>query len=107
MSTVLYAGNDTAVRIVGLREGVTGSWLNNQTLSGQLCDAAGAALAPPVTFSLAYEAGSDGNYVGLLPASADVADGTAYRLVIDVDGGPGLIGHIEYAAVGKRREVVS
>jgi hypothetical protein len=105
VSTVLYVGNDMAVRIVGLREGVTGSWLNNQTLSGELCDAAGDPLDTPVTFDLDYEAGSDGNYVGLLPATANVADGTAYRLVIDADGGPGLVGHWEFAAIGKRREV--
>lgn len=104
MSRVLYVGNDMAIRVVGLREGVTGSWLNNQTLDGELCDAAGASLSPAVHFTLEYEAGSDGNYVGLLPASADVVDGTSYRIVIEADGGPGLVGRWEYAAIGKRRE---
>lgn len=104
MAIELLSGNDTAIRVRNLREATSRSALNNQTLSGQVLDAAGAALGSPVSFSLAYVAGSSGDYEGYVPASAALTVGTAYLVRLSVSAGPGLTGQWDLPATAVRRE---
>lgn len=99
----LLVGNDNAVRVRGLREASTGSLLNNQSLTGSVRDAQGAALASPVSFTLSYTPGSDGEYIGTVPYDATLVDQTSYLIFIDINAGPTLHGHLEIPALAAAR----
>ena len=83
MPVQLTAGNDCAVALTGLRNALTGAYLNAATVTAQLYDEADAAVGAPVT--LAYTAASSGDYAGVIEASvidAGFAVGDFYRLEV-------------------------
>jgi hypothetical protein len=75
---MIYIGSDTIVTWSGLQNSITGAYVNDAAITATL-------QAPtPYTFSLSYEANSDGDYVGTIPAAitSTLTEGTAYLLEI-------------------------
>lgn len=89
--TILYVGNDTILEVKGLKNEVTGGFLNAATVTAVLVDNEGDEVAGyswPAT--LAYVAGSDGIYRATLPYSMSLSGGARYSAQITANGGSGL-----------------
>lgn len=76
MNVGLLIGNDMDVIVEGLRLRADGSYVNDATLSAVVEGVDGA------TCDLDYVAGSNGNYLGVLPGDITIVDGTEYTLTI-------------------------
>ena len=75
-----WVNSDNAVRVVGLRNQVSGEYINNAAVTGVLKDADGNVIIPSVAF--VYVADSDGDYIGQIPAGTALVVGQVYRLYI-------------------------
>jgi hypothetical protein len=75
-----YVGTDTQVTLQGLKD-VLGAYVNDAVVSGVLQNKQGMAIiGGSVPFN--YVAGTNGNYVGDLSASAAIVANTEYDLMI-------------------------
>lgn len=88
MSLALYVGEDMAIQMIGLRDAITGSYVNDATMTYTLKTAAGVAVTGASAISMAYVAASDGNYRGTMDAavSGTLTNETVYYLEITVSG---------------------
>lgn len=88
----LYVGNDTVLEVKGLKNEVTGAFLNAATVTATLSDSASGAEVSgqswPVT--LAYVAGSDGDYRATLSYAMSLTANGRYTASITADAGAGL-----------------
>lgn len=75
----LAIGNDNRVWLYGLLDTTTGTYVNNAVLTFNVTDPTGAVVASGITMN--YVAGSNGNYIGILPASTVLVAGTQYTFV--------------------------
>jgi len=101
---VLYVGNTNGARILGLRDALHESYLNNlTTVTGSVRTADGAALSPAVNLTFTYQAGTDGEYVAAIPATAAILAGTTYLIHVDVNGGADLVGSFDFEAKAETR----
>lgn len=86
---VIYYQNDNIVRLNSLYDNLTSSYVNDATVQLlRIVDSDGAALTGqnwPV--SMAYVAGSDGNYAGAVSNGLSVSPKKKYKAVIDVTAG--------------------
>jgi hypothetical protein len=76
---VLFKKNDQFVEVNGLRNNLTGAYLNAATVTATLRDLAGVAVAGLDGVALAYVAGSDGDYRGQVEETFDPPPGR-YRI---------------------------
>jgi hypothetical protein len=79
-------GSDNDVIIDGLKVEETGLYVNNATVTGILQNGSGATVA---SFTLEYQTGSDGRYVGTVPASTVLTAGTTYTAVVTCEASGG------------------
>lgn len=89
--TVLFVGNDTVLEVKGLKNEVTGAFLNAATVTATLVDAQGSEVGGqswPVT--LAYVTDSDGIYRGTLSYAMSLTATSRYTAQVTADGGAGL-----------------
>lgn len=89
--TILYVGNDTVLEVRGLKNEVTGAFLNAAAVTATLVDAEGDQVTGqswPVT--LAYVTGSDGLYRATLSYGMGLTSGGRYTAQITANGGSGL-----------------
>ncbi len=84
----LYIGNSNAVRINGLRSSVTGNYVNNATCSFTVLRN-GVAITGGSNIAMAYVSGSNGDYVGVLPETADL-NNSIHVVVITADAGTNM-----------------
>lgn len=82
--TYFPTGSDITVLWSGLKDHVTGSFINDATVTGVLKDAAGSTVQS-ITF--AYVAASDGNYRGTITAAANLVATYAYELTVTATAG--------------------
>jgi hypothetical protein len=68
-SVTLYPGNNQYVEIQGLKDVITGSFLNTETVTATLFDSTGAAVAGLNALAMPFEAASSGNYRGQIVGS--------------------------------------
>lgn len=87
---ILYAGNTQAIELNGLQDALSLDYLNAATITATLVDDQGNQVPGCVNISLAYQASTNGNYVGTFgDTNFQPVDGTGYTLIItgSQDGG--------------------
>lgn len=103
--TILFVGNDTVLEIRGLKNEVTGGFLNAAAVSATLVDAEGDEVTGqgwPV--NLSYVAGSDGVYRVTLPYSLGLTAGGRYTANVSANGGAGLRASWKIPCVARARQ---
>lgn len=101
---VIYTANDTVVEISGLKNEVTGAFLNSAVVTATLVDAAGNQVAGETwPKTLSYVTGSDGIYRATLPYTMTLAAGGRYEAQISVNGGSGLRASFALPVVARGR----
>ena len=77
-----FIASDNVLTLVGLKDTITGEYVNDATVSVTLYDGEDPAVDTPVTdgqdLTLSYVDPSDGNYRGELPKEAVLVKGTQY-----------------------------
>jgi len=92
----LYKVNDQVIEVLGLKNNVSGAFLNAATVTATLKDAAGQNVTGLTNLTLAYVAASSGDYRGQVEQTFDPAVGGSYTLHID-GSEAGLVLHLEIA----------
>lgn len=93
---VMYAQNDNLLRVLGLRDGIANTYLNNATVEVSLKDSAGQDVAGQTwPLQLTYVVGSNGDYFGILSHDLSISEGEVVQATIIVNGGEGLYGQWE------------
>lgn len=88
---IVYTGNDTVLEVKGLKNEVTGAFLNSATVTATLVDDDGNQVAGETwPKTLEYVADSDGIYRATLPYTLSLAAGGRYEANISVNAGAGL-----------------
>lgn len=92
---ILYDNNDNILEVDGLKNDLTGVFLNTATVTVTLKDATGAEVAGDIwPKAMEYLDASNGIYRTTLPYSLVMTAGSRYSAVIAADGGAGL--HAEW-----------
>lgn len=81
----LFIGNSNVVQLRGLRNAVTGQYINNATVAFSVLRN-GAAVSGGNGIPMAYVPGSNGNYAGVLPETASL-NSTVHLVIITADAG--------------------
>lgn len=106
MSTIqtLYIDNDTILDLDGLKNELTGAFVNDATVTVTLTNSAGVAVGGEVwPKTLAYVAGSEGSYRATLPDTLSLTNGGRYEAAITADAGAGLRASWVIACVARTR----
>ncbi len=91
---VLYKSNDQEVEVIGLKNNITGAWLNAAVVTATLKDPAGANVTGLTALPLAYVALSNGDYRGHVEETFNPTAKDGYTLHIDASEG-GVVLHLE------------
>lgn len=88
---VLWIGNDNLIRVTDLVAQSGGDEavavnVTTATVTAQIKDSAAAAVGSPIT--LAYQAGTDGDYEGIAPDTLSLTAHANYTIEITADDGP-------------------
>lgn len=85
---ILLIANTNMVWIEGLKNDVTGDYVNDATCSiVEVLDSESAALSGSQNILMAYKTSSDGRYYGALPYSISLTEDATYTVhVLAVDG---------------------
>jgi hypothetical protein len=80
--------NSQIVKLSGLQNSLTGVYLNSAAVMVTLVDRSGKPVAGCTNLALIYDAGSNGNYQGMIDASFNppVGEGYTLRVVATQDG---------------------
>lgn len=79
---IVYAGNDNILELRGLRDEITGAWVNNATVTISVMDGGTAVAGESWPKDMGYVIGSDGIYRAMLGNAAQIKDGGRYEAVI-------------------------
>jgi len=82
-----WIDSDNVVQITGLKDVVTGNYINDATITATMADKNGNAVSGVGTITFTYTSGSNGDYCGEVPAAAGLTDGEQYTLTITAVGG--------------------
>jgi hypothetical protein len=101
----LYKDNDMVIELNGLRNEVTGLYVNDGTVSFSLKTMAGSAVAgQSFPSAMPYVPESNGVYRATLLDSVEMVKGTRYTIEINADAGSGLNAKWETDAVCQTRK---
>ena len=105
---VAFALNTNIIELIGLRDAITGAYINNATVSvvdidHEDGDPVGAVSGSPITMT--YQSGTDGTYRGVIPADLPLVAGECYVAVIEADGGVDRFGRWDFKFKVLRRTV--
>lgn len=93
MAEGVYVENDNVITLVGLKNKVSGDWINNATVTVTLYDENDAEVSGQSwPASLAYVSASNGNYRATLEDVLNLLPNVEYTAIVTADGGPGLKG---------------
>ena len=80
---ILYVGEDNLVQWLGMTSSVDGSYINDATVAGVLKRQSGEIVADGIT--LAYVAGSNGDYRGEIDQSITLVHNARYTLELSAE----------------------
>ena len=101
---ILYTGNDTVLEVSGLKNEVSGAFLNSAAVTATLVDADGDQVAGETwPKTLVYVESSDGTYRATLPYTMALAAGGRYVAQISVNAGSGLRASFALPCVARGR----
>jgi hypothetical protein len=81
-----FVGSDTKVYLENIKDD-QGQFVNNATVVGTLKDTNGVAVVGVGPISFAYVSGSDGTYLGVVPAAAQLVERHEYDLFAQISAG--------------------
>lgn len=88
---ILLDNNDSILEVDGLKNELTGTFINSATVTVTLYDAANTPVGGDTwPKALAYVAASNGIYQTILSYALAITSGSRYSAVITADGGAGL-----------------
>ena len=93
MAEGVYVENDNVITLVGLKNKVSGAWINDATVTVTLLDEYGTEVSGqswPATLS--YVAASNGEYQATLEDVLNLSPDVEYIAKVTADGGVGLKG---------------
>jgi hypothetical protein len=90
MALGVYFSSDNLLEVTGLKNAASGNFVNNATVTANIVDSDGNAVTNATNISLSYISGSNGNYRGTIPDTADIDRSAEYVAQITADGGAGL-----------------
>jgi hypothetical protein len=96
-----FVGNTNVLDIVGLKQELDGLPINDAICSVVIRTADGADVVGPLPMN--HLAGSSGDYRAFIAADVALTAKAAYVALIDVDGGPGRVGHFEFQFKAQKR----
>lgn len=86
MNDYLWLTTDNVIHIIGLKDKVLNTFINNATITATLKDANDVDVPGAVGLSLPYIAASDGEYAGQIPYTVSLTDNAQYTAVITIIG---------------------
>ena len=93
---VIFDQNDNLLRVIGLKNKSTGSFINaGVTATADLVPEGTTSVITGSAISLSYVAASDGNWEGTYPDTLALTVGAALTARITVNAGAGLQGYWE------------
>lgn len=100
----LYIGNDTIFEVERLKDELTGSYVDDATVTVTLTDADGASVAGDTwPKSLAYVSGSSGVYRATLPYTLELTENARYDANVTANAGAGLRSAWTVECVARKR----
>ena len=96
---VAFVANTNILELRGLKDALTGAFINNATVSiSDIQDEVGVGVGPVSgsPFAMDYVTGSDGIYRGVLSNTWSFVAGECYIAFVEVDAGVDRIGHYEF-----------
>lgn len=100
----LYVGNDMLLEVSGLRDDVTGDYLNAATVTVTLKDSAGVNVTGETwPLALAYVTSSNGVYRATLKDTLSLTANARYVATVIADGGEGKRAQWELDVVARTR----
>ncbi len=104
MAEAVYIANDNLLVVDQLKNALSGTYINNATVTCTIVDSAGSPVAGQTwPLAVVYQAGSNGQYVGVIEDTLTLSETTSYIAKVDADGGSGLKGHWEIPLKAKVR----
>jgi len=91
---VLYNSNDQVVEVIGLKNNISGAYLNAAVVTATLKDPAGANVTGLTALPLTYVPASSGDYRGQVEETFNPTMRDGYTLHIDASEG-GVVLHME------------
>lgn len=97
MAEELFTLSDNLVKITGLINEVSGSYINDADITATVIYKSDRTEVSGVTWPIpvSYVAASDGNYLGTLPYTMGIVNRDKLIVLLEIDGGAGLIQHRE------------
>ena len=95
-----FVANTNILELRGLKDGITGVFINDADVLVTLETDAGVEVGPvswPITMS--YVPTSDGIYRATIGSELDLVAGGCYKAIIEADAGVDRIGHWDFAFV--------
>lgn len=86
MADKFYITTDNVVHVRGLKDMVTGVYINDATITATLYTDADVAVAGADGISVAYVTGTDGDYAGQIPDTITITDGSEYYVEVTITG---------------------
>jgi len=93
----VFAANTNLLELTGLKDAITGAFINDATVTATVVDEDGVAVSGaswPVT--LAYVSASNGDYRAVLSHALALTPYRTHVARIDADGGSDRVGHWEF-----------
>jgi len=88
---VIYEGNDTIIEVKGLKNEVSGDYINAATVAVTLTDTTGVEVTGETwPLAMSYVTGSNGKYRATLADTLSLTVGTRYEATISANAGAGL-----------------
>jgi hypothetical protein len=88
----IYLNNDNLLSVAGLKNASSGSFMNDATVTATLKDSASAVVTGQTfPLTLAYMAGTDGNYQATLQDTLNITENTIYTAEITATSSSGLV----------------
>ncbi|MDH5187343.1 MAG: hypothetical protein OEW37_00140 [Rhodospirillaceae bacterium] len=106
MTTALkiYVSNDNIITLVGLKDYVADTYINDSTVTVTVVDSSGTSISGETwPLSLPYVTASNGNYQGTLSDVLVLTADDSYTAQITADSGGGKKGYWEAPLIGTTR----
>ena len=99
-----FIGSDQTLSVSGLRDPITGLYVNTATVRATMYDALGVQVAGQTwPLVLSYATASNGNYSGILEDGRVLKDSFLYWIEIEADAGSDLIKKWRWSDVARHR----
>ena len=82
----IYLTTDNCIRYRGLKDCVADTYINNAVITATLYDSNDVVVPGAEDVSIAYVAGTDGDYAGEIPYTVTLTEDAYYTIVVTITG---------------------